>query len=99
MSLPLNDVYLKIGKALANGIGYEWQSALLSVILKGEGALSLEGIYLDNDGIDHGFSVPDSIFAEVYYLYTEMSKSPKGKWKKMTYKITSDGQFEVNFDY
>jgi hypothetical protein len=99
MTLPLNDVYLKIGKALANSIGHEWQSVLLNVILKGEGALSLDGIYVASDGVNHGFPVPDAIFAEVYYLYTEMSKSPKGKWKKMTYKIVSDGQFEVNFDY
>lgn len=99
MALPLNEVYLRIGKALSNGIGNEWQSTLLKATLKGEGVLSLEGVYVGSNGAEYVFAVPDVVFAEVYYLYTEMSKSPKGKWKKMIYKIISDGQFEVNFDY
>lgn len=97
--LPSNDVFNRIGQSVVNGIGLDWQSASITVILKDEGVLAIESAYLDKDGIRRIFVVPNAALKEFYNLYIQMAESPKGKWKKMIYTIMPEMQFKVDFEY
>jgi len=97
--LPSNDVYKRIGQSVVDSIDLVWQYVTITATLKGEGVLAIEGAYISKDGLRHVFVVQGATIKEFYNLYMQMAESPKGKWKKMIFKMTPDGQFEVNFDY
>lgn len=99
MTLPSNDEYVKIGEAVVDAMTREWQSIHLTVDVPDDGVMSVDGLYIDKNGTEQKFIVPDIALKELFQIYTQMSKSPKGKWNKMIFKLKPAGQLEVFFDY
>lgn len=99
MTLPPNDTYLKVGQAVVDTIMEAWQSIRLTASVPDEGVISIDGFYLDTIGAVHKFVVPSSVLKEIFQIYVLMSKSPKGKWKRMVYTLKQGGQLNVSFDY
>mgnify|MGYP002713067408 CR=1 FL=1 len=99
MTLPSNDAYLKIGQTISDILPETWQSIRLTASIPDEGVMSLDGLYIDTIGDEHKIVIPDSVLREFFQIYNLMSKSLKGKWKKMVYTLRADGQLDVSFDY
>ena len=99
MTLPLNTLYQEIGEALANSIQDSWIFANLIVEINSD-VTSTQGYYVQKEGgIHHSIIADYSVVKLFRKLYTEMSKTSKGKWKKAQFGLYLNGKFELSFEY
>ena len=99
MSLPLNDIYQKIGESIAAAIEDDWVYAEVLVEIKPD-VRTFEGYYISEEGGKHkGFRLSQITKTLLKNLHTQMAETPQGNWKRATFSLHRTGKFDLAFEY
>ena len=92
-----NNLISEILKQSVSAISDKWDSADLEVRFA-EGVVELKPSYL-KDGEKRSIAVPKEILGMLTKLKELNSSEEKGSLKGLMFHITSDGKFDVKYDY
>lgn len=99
--MEIEDVYMNIAKAINSVITEDWKNAELEIEAYLNSYVEFEGSYInvfnEKKFIDvrkfSGMNLPDSI----YFLQKSMENNTK--WNRAKFNITSDGTFDMKFEW
>ncbi len=95
------DIYNRIGNILADFAPMSWKKIILSTDIRDYGIITSIDAWMDENGNDVRSleGLPPRLGPAIISLAPLLSTEEKVYFKNMTFIMTNDGKFKVNYDY
>ena len=100
MAQSLESIYTDIGRHIVGKLPQDWATAQVSAEELDEGVFDWHGEYnLVNGEKSHQFIIGSQIMRLMMLVRQRIATPDKPAWRKATFTLKSDGQFDMSFDY
>lgn len=99
MSLPLDDIYQRIGESIVASLEDDWLFVEVLVEVSPD-VWTFEGYYISEEtGKRKGFRISKTAKILLKNLHTQMAETPQGDWKRAKFSLERGGKFDLAFEY
>lgn len=100
MAQSLESIYTNIGRLIVKKIPKDWKTAQVIAEERDEGVFDWRGEYsLVNSEKPHKFVVGPQLMRLMMLVRQRIETPDKPAWRKATFTLKLDGQFDMVFDY
>jgi hypothetical protein len=100
MAQSLESIYTDIGRLIVEKLPKDWATAQVIAEERDEGVFDWRGEYnFANEETSHQFVVGSQLMRLIMLVRLRIATSDKPAWRKATFTLKPNGQFDMMFDY